>query len=253
MINIEKAKTEFIKYTDKFDKENEHLRKKIEHSIRVMGISKQISTDLKLSREEIELSTLIGLLHDIGRFEQYTKYCTFKDYKSIDHGKLGVEILEKEEYIRKFIEQDNYDEIIKKAIKNHNQYGLEERLNERELLFCKLIKDADKIDILYEGTDFFWNKKEQQEEIENSTITEEVWKQFKEKRLVENQKKKNALDNVIGLISFIHDINFKESLKIIKENNYINKILDRFEYKNEDTKNKIEEIKTIVTKELNRN
>ena len=46
-----------------------------------------------MSKEDIDLAWLTGLLHDIGRFEQVRRYGTFNDAKSIDHGKLGVEIL----------------------------------------------------------------------------------------------------------------------------------------------------------------
>ena len=35
-----------------------------------MEISKKIAESLKLTQEEIELATLIGLLHDIARFEK---------------------------------------------------------------------------------------------------------------------------------------------------------------------------------------
>ena len=38
-------------------------------------------------------------------------------------------------------ETDIYDNIIFKAIKNHNKYEIEKDLNEREELFCKIIKN----------------------------------------------------------------------------------------------------------------
>ena len=52
---------------------------------------------------------------------------------------------------------------------NHNKYELNtNELTEREELFCKLIKDADKIDIMYEGIEIFWkNKEEELEKQEN--------------------------------------------------------------------------------------
>lgn len=100
-----------------------------------MERAKEIAEKLQLNKEDIELATLIGLLHDIARFEQYTKYKTFVDRKSIDHGNLGAEIIEKE--IRKYIETNEYDEIIKKAIKHHNKFAIEEKLTPREELLQK--------------------------------------------------------------------------------------------------------------------
>ena len=38
---------------------------------------------------------------------------------------------------------------------------------------------------------------------------------------------------------------FKEYLKSIKDNNYINILIDRIEYKNNDTKRKMEQIRNI--------
>jgi len=123
-INLERAKKELIKYTDNYDLKNEHIKRKQLHSLRVMEISKQIAEGLQLSQEEIELATLIGLLHDIARLEQYTQYGTYKDLESFDHGDYGAEILQKD--IRKYIETEQYDEIIIKAVKNHNKVKKEE-------------------------------------------------------------------------------------------------------------------------------
>ena len=65
------------------------------------------------------------------------------------------------------------------------------------------------------------------------------------KRIIENSLKQNNLDKFIGIISFIYDINFKESLEIIKEQNYIKKIIERFDFKNQQTKEQIKEIEKI--------
>ncbi len=157
-IDLDKAKEEFIKYTEYYDLTNENIERKQKHSLRVMQISEQIAKSLELSQEEIKLATLIGLLHDIARFEQYTKYKTFRDLDSIDHGDYGAEILQHD--MRKYIETDKYDNIIKVAIKNHNKYQIEDGLSEAEKLFSKIIRDADKIDIYYESAEMFWKEKE---------------------------------------------------------------------------------------------
>ena len=48
--------------------------------------------NLNLEKEDIKLAELIGLLHDIGRFEQLKRFNTFVDKKSINHGEFGGEI-----------------------------------------------------------------------------------------------------------------------------------------------------------------
>ena len=241
-INMENAKEEFIKYTENYDLTDENLDGKQKHSLRVMQISEEIARDLKLNQEEIKLAALIGLLHDIARFEQYTKYKTFRDLDSIDHGDYGAKILKKE--IRKYVELPQYDEIIIKAVKNHNKYKMEDGLSEKEELFAKIIRDADKIDILFEAVEMFWKGKE--EIVENSTITEDVIKQFNQNNLIKRRKKErpeNSINKIITVIAFIFDLNFDISLKYVQENNYIDILVDRIEYKNDDTKQKMEDIR----------
>lgn len=242
IINLEKAKEEFIKYTEYYDLTNENLERKQKHSLRVMQISERIAKFLELSQEEIKLATLIGLLHDIARFEQYTKYKTFRDLDSTDHGDYGAEILQYD--MRKYIEKTQYDEIIKKAIKNHNKYKIEEGLSAKEEIFAKIIRDADKIDILYESVEMFWQGREHI--VENSTITEDVIEQFNNCVQIKRRKERrleNSINEIVSVIAFIFDMNFKESFKIIKNQNYINKILDRYNIKDEYTKNEIEKIR----------
>ena len=149
MIDLKKANVEFDKYVKNYNSEDKKIALKIEHIKRVSEISGIISENLNLDKENIELAKLIGLLHDIGRFEQIKQYNTFSDKDSIDHGKLGVEILFKQGKIRNFIKSAKYDEIIKKAILNHNRKEIEKGLNPKELLHSKIIRDADKIDMLH--------------------------------------------------------------------------------------------------------
>ena len=247
-INLEKAKEEFLIYTKNFDLSNENIKRKQLHSLRVMQISEEIAKNLNLKKEDVELAKLIGLLHDVARFEQYTKYQTYNDSISFDHGDYALKILEKD--IRKYIQTDEFDEIIKKAIKNHNKYKIEEGLNSKEELFAKIIRDADKIDILYESGEIFWKGLEK--EIEESKISEEILKSIKEKRLVKRSKdlKYTKVDSVVVNIAFIFDLNFTISYKIIYEKDYINKILNKYDIKDEKTRKEYNEIKEIINNYL---
>lgn len=246
-MNLEKAKLEFIKYTQNYDLENENIQRKQLHSLRVMEISKEIAKGLQLDQEEIDLATLIGLLHDIARFEQYTQFKTYKDLESFDHGDFGAQILEKD--IRKYVETKHFDEIIIKAVKNHNKFKIEDGLTETEELYAKIIRDADKIDILYETVEIFWKGKES--EVENSIISEDVIQQIEDKSQIKQKLEESPVDKIMKFIAFIFDMNFKISFKILKDEDYINKILNRYNFKDEYTKQKVEEIRIIANKYIN--
>lgn len=252
MIDIKKSKDEFMKYTNNYGIENENIDRKIYHSLRVMEISKKIATNMGLVNEQIELATLIGLLHDIGRFEQFKIYQTYSDLESIDHGDLGADILKQNNFIRNFIKEAKYDGIILKSVQNHNKYKIADDLNKEEKLFCKIVRDADKIDILYEAIEIFW--KNGREEIQNDLISDKVYNEFLSKKPIKKDKnmKKNGIDKLVLMLAFVFDINFHESLEILKKEDYLNKILNNFDFKRQDTKEKIENIRNVLNLYLNK-
>lgn len=242
MIDFIKAKEEFLKYTSKFPKDDGPIQMKIHHSLRVTELSEKIAMSLNLSNEEIELAKLIGLLHDIGRFEQRKIFSTFLDEKSFDHGNFGEAILRKNDYIRTFIEDDRYDETIFKAIRNHNKYAIEKGLTEKEILFAKIIRDADKLDILYQSTEILFKKYECMEV--NEEIDKNVIEMLYSKQLI-NSKAVNftKLTNIIfRTFALIYDINFNYTFKKILEEDYLKKIEERFDFKNKEVKVELQKI-----------
>ena len=244
MIDIKKAEDEFKKYANKYDMNISQIQLKYYHTFRVEELCEKIAISLGMNQEEIKLAKLIGILHDIARFEQYTKYKTFSDIHSIDHADLGVEILQKDSYIREYIETDKYDSIIFKAIKNHNKYSIESNLDRKEEIFCKIIRDADKLDIMYLATYDLW--KESISEVQKQLISQKVYEQFISKQIIDKRNVQSQLDKVLVNIALIFDYNFKENYKIIKDNDYINKTIDRFDFKDEQTREQMKIIRKIA-------
>ena len=239
-IDLEKAKQQFFKYVKNYDETLYKIDLKKWHSLRVMELSKNIATAINLNEEDIEIAAIIGLLHDIARFEQYTRFKTFSDLDSFDHGDFGIEILNKD--MRNYIETDKYDDLIKVAIRNHNKFKIEDGLSQRELLFSKLIRDADKIDIMFEALTMFWINNES--EINNSIVDDNILNTFLSKKQLKHEKGKKytGFNDVINFLSLIFDINFKQSFKILKEKDYINKILNRFSIKDKEAFEKVKKL-----------
>ena len=235
MINLSQAKEEFEKYVKPYGRDNVKICRKIEHSYRVIKVAEQIAKTLKLEEEDLELAKLIGLLHDIGRFEQIRIYDTFSDKDSIDHADLGVKILFEDGLIRKFIEDDKYDNIIYKAIKNHNKYAIEDGLDEKELLHAKIIRDADKTDI-YEVyiRDIESNENAifNYDNISKEKINDKVLETVKEHKLVDRYYTVNEADRYVAALAFIFDFNFKKGLELVKERKYITKLINRVRTEN---------------------
>ena len=235
LINLNKAKEEFEKYVKPYGRENVKICRKIDHSYRVLDVAEEIAKSLDLSEEDLELAKLIGLLHDIGRFEQIRIYNTFVDKDSIDHADLGVKILFEDNLIRKFIEDDKYDEIIYKAIKSHNKYAIENGLNQQELLHAKIIRDADKVDI-YEVyiRDIASNENAvfNYDNISNEKITGKVLESVKKHELVNRYDTVNEADRYVAALAFVFDLNFKKGIELVKERKYIEKLINRVKIEN---------------------
>ena len=213
MIDTKKAKEEIRSYIEELKIESPHITQKIGHIMRVSEISKKLATNLQLEEEQVQLAELIGILHDIGRFEQYKQKVKTEQF---DHGQVGVKILKKDNFIRKYIREDKYDDILYTAIYEHNRYELTQGLAKEKELFCKIIKDADKIDLIYEAIAIYWQQPKQIEEIENGVLSQKMLQDFYQKKLANIQNKISATDEILKFVSFIFDLNFSYSFKMLK-------------------------------------
>ena len=212
---------EFKIYTKPYIQISDSCTLKIDHTFRVMDLCERIAKSLKLSNEDIYLAKLCGLLHDIGRFEQWRNYGTFSDKDSVDHGDLGIEVLTTNNLIRKFIYNDKYDNIITSSILFHNKYDVPNELTDREKLFCNIVRDADKIDIIYLYTIGHITV-----ETNNTCFSDKIYDCLINKKLISRYDKKTEADVLSISLGFVFDINFKESFKILRDFDYLNKEID---------------------------
>ncbi len=248
MIDILKAKQVFKEYIKNYNPEDGKIKIKIAHIERVSQIAKKLAEELGLDEEDVKLAELIGLLHDIGRFEQIRVYNTFLDKDSIDHGEYAIKVLYEDRLIKKFLDTDKYDNIIKKSILNHNRAKIEQGLSEKQNLHSRIIRDADKIDIFYVLTT--GDKKELYGELEDEKITNNIYEQFLNDKLINYNDLKTNVDLLVAQFTYVYDFNFKQSIDIIKENQYVEKLYNRFEFKNEETKQRMKVIYEELIKYL---
>ena len=248
MIDNNKAQEKFIEYTSTFDRNDKRVLLKEGHSIRTQNIAEMIAKGMGLEEEQIRLAKLIGLLHDIGRFRQEEVYHTFSDIDSCDHANIGVEILFDEGLIKEFTDEEKYYEIIKKAIRNHNKFKIESGLTPVELLFAKLIRDADKIDnfSVKRNHDLNTLLGKPTEVIEKEKITDEVWEQFLEGKTILSKTRVTALDHWLSYLAWIYDINFLPGLQYLLDEGAIDRAVDRIDYKDSETKNRMEHARRIL-------
>lgn len=245
MIDIENAKKVFLEYVKNYDITDGKISLKINHILRVSEISKYLANELNLSEEDIALAELIGLLHDIGRFEQIRVYNTFSDKNSVNHGEYGAKVLFEDGLIEKFNIDEKYYKIIRLAILNHNKPRIEEGLDEKELLHAQIIRDSDKLDIYNVLLIDTMKNTYECESLEDEEFSEEIVREFKEDQLIIYKNMQTNADLWIAHIAYVFDFYFKESYIILKEKDYINKLFEKANFKNKITMNIAQEIVNI--------
>lgn len=233
MIDIEKIKKNFKIHAEKYDMNDIAIIRKFYHSYRVMDFCMLLAKYNNFNDDDTNIAMLVGLLHDYSRFEQWTNYKTYSDIKSIDHGDLAVERLFKDREILNYCKNIEYYDEIYDAIKYHNKHKktLKDKFSVHNKKLLDLVRDADKIDILYilsTNKDLVYE--------DDKEISEEIKKDFLNRINLERTTIDNKSENLLLHLSMIYDLNYKESYKYIYDNNLIEKI-----YNNVDDKEKFKE------------
>lgn len=221
-------------YIDSFHNLNKEQVKnfaiKKEHSLRVAEIAKWISLKLGLDESNVSIAKLTALFHDIGRFSQLIKYNTFDDSKSVDHAESSVEILKREGFLQKL--GCDSKEVVFSAILAHNKLEIPEKLNEKELLHAKILRDADKLDIFKVVTDYYSQQNVQPNHTltwelpKGNSISENVERNILAEKVVQNKDVVSEIDVKIMQLSWIYDLNFKCTIEYALQQRFFEKIYD---------------------------
>lgn len=243
-----RVKRNFAAYTDRYNAEDAKIKLKIDHTYRVAAIGEDIAASLGLAPSDIDLAWLAGMLHDIGRFEQLRRFGTFVDADSIDHAQFAVELLFQEGLLKEYCDvagigsdklTDSKDQgeltglcketdILRIAIGNHSAYQIEDGLDERTVMFCNILRDADKVDIFRvicesDLEDVYGFTAQQ---LLQSGITPEVEQAFMEYHAVLRSLKKQPADYVVAMGALAFELVYPRSREIAREQGYLEKLMD---------------------------
>ena len=213
----------FEQYVKQFDFTNKLISLKYHHTYRMVEDAIILAKRIGLSQEDTELLEKCALLHDIGRFYQVEVINSFWD-KELDHASYGVKYLFEDGKIKLYEQDKTKQEIIKEAVYYHNKHVRQiPKLESGVALFVSLVRDLDKIDIFKvysEEIPMTFNQNE---------LDLDYLKQFDDKKSIytSKEKKKTKSDSFLVACSFIYDINYKESYRLLKEKGYLDTFFDK--------------------------
>ena len=202
---------------------------KEEHSWRVREETIHISHRLHLPKNDIVIAEILGLFHDIGRFHQYEKYGTFRDDLSENHAKIGARIVLHSEILKDLNAEEK--NIIINGILHHNIHSLPADLDPRCLFFCKLLRDADKLDIWRVIINYHYKERDNNYQSilelglpDTSGYSDTVLNDLYSSQTSKASDIKNLNDFKLLQIGWVYGINFNPTLQEIKKRNYVEDI-----------------------------
>lgn len=199
------------------------------HTINVSANMLSIARAVLQNRNKEFIAEAIGLLHDIGRFPQYAQYRTFRDSHSVNHGRLGAEVLKEKNVLAALLPDEQ--ELIADAVRFHNAYAIPEGLDPDKKFFLKMIRDADKLDIWRVFADYYEKDPSERESAaglglpDRPGYSDTVVTCLAEKRLSRLSDLRTLNDFGIMQLTWVYDLNFPVSFRLASERGYIERII----------------------------
>ncbi len=119
---------------------------KLDHCLRVFQEAQAIVQGETMAEDVARTALWAALFHDIGRFPQYARFASFDDRKSTNHARLGVRVLKQEDLLHEL--PPPQQKAVLSAVILHNRRFLPPGLPEHMAVPAKVVRDADKLDIL---------------------------------------------------------------------------------------------------------
>jgi len=209
---------------------NANLKSKEQHSRRTCTEMLYLADELGLTENQRRIAEAIALLHDIGRFEQFARYRTYNDPRSTDHCLLGLEVLGKTKILEPLEKTER--QLIEMAIEYHGLKKLPSDLNGQCLMFSKMIRDADKIDIFYVVTGYYEQYSADPENFifdlelpDEPNCSPQVIEGLLEGERIDYKSLQTQNDMKLLQLAWIYDVNFAATLKRIRQRKFLEKII----------------------------
>jgi hypothetical protein len=124
-------------------------------------------------------------------------------------------------------------ELIEKAIEYHGLKELPRSLDGDCLLFSKLIRDADKIDVLYVVTEYYRQYRNNPEEFklelelpDEPGYSNEIVEKILNGQQIAYNELRTLNDMKLCQLGWVYDVNFTATLKRIKQRKFLQMLID---------------------------
>lgn len=238
-------------FKEKYPDDKNVMELKEMHTLRVCEESSGIGEELGLSEPDKNLAQIAALFHDLGRFEQYARYHSFSDHRTVNHAQLGVTILKKLNVLDGF--DESLQNLISKSVFYHNLPRLPEEENETCLFFSRLLRDADKLDIwqimitAFQQKQYGGNPGVAFGLPDTPEISDAIFENLLNGRVADVPSMNTLTDYKLLLVGLVYDVNFPPSFRRIRERKYLEQIREALP-----VSDKVDRVFSAVQSHINR-
>ncbi|OFW84245.1 MAG: hypothetical protein A2018_07015 [Alphaproteobacteria bacterium GWF2_58_20] len=193
---------------------------KYHHTLRVRDLCVRIAQRMSWPEEDVAAAAAVGLLHDVGRFPQILDYGHFRDHDSFNHARRSMEIVRDGGWLSECPEDERL--AILGAIDQHNHVALAEGLPERADRLARIIRDADKIDILMCVFDDLKAQADLTDRMPNPALLAQLGM----RQPICYADVKSFPDMLVAWLVWPYDLNYAPSRQILRESGALGRIFD---------------------------
>ena len=222
----------FLQFAESYLTDDPVIRDNIilkrDHTLRVCTLAVNIGKSILLDDEMSFILYCSALLHDCGRFPQFARYRTFHDASSVDHGCLGATVIDDNSLLSGL--DNSMISIIQDVVQHHNGWIIPYHLDDKTKMLLTIVRDADKLDIMYLMTEHFKNDKVTDPYVvlhlpDTPGYTPEVYQSLMNSRTITNAMRRNVNDMKLGYMAWIFDLNYTYSIRHVRDNNILDAIV----------------------------
>jgi len=198
-----------------------HIEKVVENSL-------ILADSLELNDNDKAMVEIAALFHDIGRL--WILLPENLGINKTDHSLYSIEFLKSCTPFNQL--DDSVQHIINQVIINHNKPDLPTKESEPNLFYIKLLRDADKLDIWRETSEYIAQKSGKPNMAirlnlsEKQVVTSSFCKVIVEGGIPVKSDLITFNDFVIFQMSWIFDLHYKKSFQIVNQKQYIRHLYD---------------------------
>ena len=196
------------------------IRCKIEHTFNVCRTAEKICRREGLTDRETHVFLLCALFHDLSRFEQFRKFRTFRDAESFDHGDRSEELMLSGGFLRDV--PSGVKAVVACAVRLHNKLQIPPDTPPESLPAVRMVRDADKLDILNLVYEFFTNPEKSDPTLRlelpaSPGCSDPILQAVLEGKSVRYSDLRNVNDFILALFSWAPHLHYSASAQLALE------------------------------------